>query len=379
MPKCDVCTQNVSRGNDSIICSSSHCAKTFHAKCVNITEDMLTELKTSGDIKKWSCIACSDEHNLTSSRREGASVFIQEQASNISDKVDDLSIEDIVATKVKFAINLITEEIINAMKNELCKLQGTTHTLSHEIGTLKDVVINLRAEIDNLKEENSKLKSHLQPNASIDGASRSEILPKVSGIEALEQKGVDRKNISNEKTIRKPTDVKKTKTVNKLNENTKPISKKTYANAIGSSSDYTLIVPSTIVPDEANHMISLQDKGTDDFQIVKNKKKYSNKRNITVGAGTNSKLKAVVKYMYLYISKLDKDTTVNDVEKYLKYMNFNDFKCDKMESKRPDVYSSFRIGVPSHLLEKIKNPDLWPVGCYINRFFWKIAPPAKPS
>ncbi|KAK9675206.1 hypothetical protein QE152_g40550 [Popillia japonica] len=36
-----------------------------------------------------------------------------------------------------------------------------------------------------------------------------------------------------------------------------------------------------------------------------------------------------------------------------------------MKSKRPDIYSSFRVGVPSQRLNELKDPENWPIGAYI--------------
>lgn len=68
-----------------------------------------------------------------------------------------------------------------------------------------------------------------------------------------------------------------------------------------------------------------------------------------------------MKYSYAYVSKLDKDTTTEDILNYLKNKGFDDIKCEKMNSKRPDIYASFRIGVPMQKFSDLNNPNIWPV------------------
>lgn len=65
-----------------------------------------------------------------------------------------------------------------------------------------------------------------------------------------------------------------------------------------------------------------------DFQTVKQRR---NVRKVTMGVATNLNLRAVVSYSYLYLSNLDKDTAVDDIQKYLKKKGFDKLECEKIK------------------------------------------------
>lgn len=104
------------------------------------------------------------------------------------------------------------------------------------------------------------------------------------------------------------------------------------------------------------------------FQVVQ-KRKHVNKRRTITESAHNVHLRAVSKYSYLYVTRLEKDITTDSILTYLTENKFMDAVCDKMKPKRSEIYSSFRISVPSHRLESLKNPELWSEGALINHFF----------
>ncbi|KAK9716765.1 hypothetical protein QE152_g24563 [Popillia japonica] len=151
MPKCVVCAQNVSRYDDTIMCSSSSCAKQFHTKCVDISEESLVELKTSGNIRKWTCNSYDSITNLTkSSAKNDPSINFTSFSGACGFDIDAF-----ITVKIKHAINLITQEVINVLKSEIAKLNMNNCHLADEVN-------KLRNEVNNLNNENSILKNELQ-------------------------------------------------------------------------------------------------------------------------------------------------------------------------------------------------------------------------
>lgn len=96
----------------------------------------------------------------------------------------------------------------------------------------------------------------------------------------------------------------------------------------------------------------------------KRKQKYA-----VFGSGTtNSMLKAIPRKRKLFISRIDPDTTVGEIETFLGE-EFPEVKCEKITSKHPELYSSFCIEVNDDSAERVLQPEKWPVGTYVNRFF----------
>lgn len=106
------------------------------------------------------------------------------------------------------------------------------------------------------------------------------------------------------------------------------------------------------------------------WRTVESRRRKSKKHNGIIGKDNNTGggLKAVEKKTQIYISRLHPDTTLSDVTEFLKE-KFPEVKCEKGQSKYPENYSSFKITIDENHFDLIMNPDLWPRGIYINKFF----------
>lgn len=144
-----MCAQSVSRYDDSIMCYGASCATAFHTSCAGVTEESLYQLKTTGDIKKWLCDECKQDHNAVSMQ--------QETLTDVHSEIppDSMNLDAIIASKVKTAINIISEEVINILKTEVNKMHINN---SH----LADKIDILQLEIDKMKIENLSLKEEIQ-------------------------------------------------------------------------------------------------------------------------------------------------------------------------------------------------------------------------
>ncbi|KAG8256097.1 hypothetical protein J6590_076838 [Homalodisca vitripennis] len=49
--------------------------------------------------------------------------------------------------------------------------------------------------------------------------------------------------------------------------------------------------------------------------------------------------------------------------------NFTDVSVEKLTSRYPEVYSSFKVGLPSSSIEEAFSPQFWPKGTFVNKFF----------
>ncbi|KAK9685061.1 hypothetical protein QE152_g38334 [Popillia japonica] len=132
----------------------------FPTPIIDVSLESLQALKTSGNIKVWRCDACKLKHNLIpptteSSNTESPSIVA---AGNGSVAWCNADIENIVSTKVKYAINIITEDIINLLRREIKLMSGNNNALSIELSELKKEVQNLKSENHELKDVVNNLK-----------------------------------------------------------------------------------------------------------------------------------------------------------------------------------------------------------------------------
>ncbi|KAG8286232.1 hypothetical protein J6590_065136 [Homalodisca vitripennis] len=84
-------------------------------------------------------------------------------------------------------------------------------------------------------------------------------------------------------------------------------------------------------------------------------------------ANSDDKLKVVDKLRYLFVSRIAEQVDSNSLKQYINKQVEGNFEITKLRSKRPG-YSSYKVGVPISLWEKIYSPDFWPSGAFVNRF-----------
>lgn len=73
-------------------------------------------------------------------------------------------------------------------------------------------------------------------------------------------------------------------------------------------------------------------------------------------------------YWYYHVFNLDPQTTVENMMTFLK-PKFAEVICTQLESRHPEVYSSFKVGIDSKNVTLFLDPCNWSKGTKINRFF----------
>lgn len=94
-------------------------------------------------------------------------------------------------------------------------------------------------------------------------------------------------------------------------------------------------------------------------------------RNVTHGTNTtitNTKLQAVPKKAFLFVSRFAPETEAEDVVSFLK-AKFPEVQCEKLESRYAEHYSCFKVTIHLSNLENASKPESWPSGIYVSRFF----------
>lgn len=92
------------------------------------------------------------------------------------------------------------------------------------------------------------------------------------------------------------------------------------------------------------------------------------KNGITGNLKHISNIKVVPKKSFLYVSRLYPSTKCEDVVKLLKN-EFPEVLCETLTTKYPEHYAFFKVTLNLNNLSRAMNPDFWPNGCYVSRFF----------
>lgn len=385
--------QNVSRYEDTVICTSNACARVLHTTCTKITESELTNLKVSGEIGIWKCNICETNSNPEASMSNKTT---KEQVTpKIAPNVGTCNtIDDIISTKVKYALNYFTEEIITVLRNEVHKLVTHTSTLNAEIcnfkceiNNLKDENINLKGEVINLKQVLSSLLA--DGNSFVQNAAKQNLHLATSEEQFRNNKKLFNK-IETPKTINKDTPRNNThgqkmdttiKGMNYANSLRKPTAGTSPALNINrknpSSSDNTTAIGiNDNVGFETVKKLTVQhskdntreDNNINDnvYQIVSRKRRRSDSGTIGIAPAENT-FSGIPKQAWLYIGRVNKGVETGDVQNYFKkkFPDIN-FTLENLNSK--GSFASFKLGFDLTHLETVNRAEMWPAGTLIRRY-----------
>lgn len=345
---CNKCLKTISRCDDSIPCSSNS-SHLFHTQCVNITVEKLETMKKSGSIKNWICVDCL--------------------SSDITSKMENLKENSSEISQTAGLIDGIENIIIKSFKDLFVPM----------IENLKIEILGLRKEVSNLKVENTKLLKCIRSEEfklPSDSKKYSELF-KADLKDRQDEASLG--DISQVSLVQKPQRQTSTESNNssiQTNINLNTVSDKNsslYSTMIRTSSNSNSSIK------KKNNSNSISDKNTPQaiseggFTMVKNRKSRRMDRSI-VGSGMadDMLIKGVPKYGYLHVCKLDPTLKSEKLARYLDNKGFTGVICEKLESKRPKEYSSFKLTVPAQQFENIKNPNLWPEGSRISHFLFRL-------
>lgn len=121
--------------------------------------------------------------------------------------------------------------------------------------------------------------------------------------------------------------------------------------------------------DKANDTSNSSDTGNESLQQREEKwqKVVRRRRPVVVGNSASNTIKAVPKFVNIHVSRLEKSTTLDELEKLLRGQ-FPEVRCESIKSKYPELYTSFKVSVYEKNFKQIMCPDVWPCGAIISRF-----------
>lgn len=110
-----------------------------------------------------------------------------------------------------------------------------------------------------------------------------------------------------------------------------------------------------------------------EWTIQKPRKRRGNKLEVIIGSNKNEcDIKGVSKFRHFHVYRLEPTMTSEKLINYIKTKNIPDVMCEKLNSKYPEEYSSFKISVPEAYANQVITPEMWPEGICINRFLFHL-------
>lgn len=314
--ECILCTKSIGRYQDYITCTGE-CKSNFHIACVNITVEVLTAMKESNEAKIWKCTTCRGY-----------------ESSNVENSVLDENITgtQVIAFLKEMEIRIIKELTMNVIV-----------PLKSEINELKKQNVILSKEVEILQSTTQR-KSFVHP---IDGASDKNIEISNTVLDKQKQAAQKKDNILQSRK----------KEVVELTKSSDSSIDKKYSSVVKQA-----LVNKTNDNGESNLM-------NEEFTLVYNKHRKRRESPI-MGTALNSSLKGTITFKHFHVYGIAPETSSAEVVSYLQNNKFKDIKCEKMNAKHPNDYTSFKISVPCEQTEEFKRPELWPSGVKINNYYF---------
>lgn len=251
----------------------------------------------------------------------------------------------------------ISEIVISFLKDDefkkiiSCIVQCETNKLYEEITSLKN-------EVTILRESNIQLL-HLTSNYP-----RCNTVQSYSSILQTDSGNNKSTNIIKSSEMQSQTESKKTKKSN----DKKNVLNKNNATSFSQRTEKNGNAP-VINNEESTKTSGSKGMGNSEWESQR-KRKQRFSRSIVYGNLTGGTMfKGVTKYTDYHVFNCDREMRVEELSKYLtEEIKIPNIICEKMDSKHPDRYSSFKISVPVNHVEAFKDPNIWPEYVCINRF-----------
>lgn len=232
--------------------------------------------------------------------------------------------------------NEFKEIIISCVKSETKKLEVRIATLENEVKTLRESNIDLVRLLTSSDYQNNT------------------ILNKPSGTQKIINAGEINKSGTTENKV---TENKQLIIEDKKSEARNP---KKYMQGKQEYNDETK---------QNNIELNTQDDNDEGRWEFPRQRSRRRNNNIIYGKGNNdTTFKGVVRYIDYHVFRCPLDLSSGEIVKYLSSQNIPDVKCESMNSRYPEQYTSFKISVPANHVEKFKNPNIWPEYVGIDRF-----------
>ena len=132
-----------------------------------------------------------------------------------------------------------------------------------------------------------------------------------------------------------------------------------------------------VVPVDMRIVAAIRSSGRDDpvrsddgFTLVKKRTRPSSlKTKAVIGTMGSSTVKAKTgRYVAVFVSRLLPETTAEEMEAFVQDTHHLSSKCVKLDTKHHS-YASFKVEVTCDTIPDMYDPEKWPVGAYVRRYY----------
>lgn len=323
IPECAVCKRTIMKG----FAKCNICNKVYHPSCSN-------------RVKK-----CCDEEIMLSSDCTPGSVSPITEAVN--KKITNES------TQLELLLKIIHE-----LEEKNTLLIENNRLLKFKISTLEVEITNKNAEIDTIKKKNNN-KTNTKSTKTV------EFIPPVQSNTAERETATGSATVAltvpdivaYATTSGAPEGIVCGRNDPSDNNTTRLKEDNTAVNSYKSSIDN-------------NTTKNPSNSQSEEWSTVSHKRSIRKRsRALVVGSCSgNSSVEGNEKFSIFHVTNLKPETTAENLQDFLK-SNFSSVRCEKLTSRYPENYSSFKVTIPSSDYEKALDGSNWPIRASIHRFF----------
>lgn len=245
------------------------------------------------------------------------------------------------------------DDVVNFLKSKQFE-ELIASIVRKEVNSLQSIITELRSEIQILKDSNIDL-IRLLDNKNKITHDQSDVL-----------KSLPRKDRSVSFAVEKP----KAATFSFANVLARNNSKQKTIDLTESISQSERQISSNAnISDVTGVNDEIKDSG---WSVVTKKRKFKQLDAIQGSNKNSSSIKGVASYSHLHVYRLDPTLKPEQIVSYLESQDVIGSKCEQLNSKFPEIYSSFKVSVPEKYLNEVMKPEKWPENVRVNRFFERL-------
>lgn len=299
----------------------------------NTSSEQICKKCKSKVVNGWKCIHCESVFHSSCGKRKNVKI--------VSD--------NLIICCEKSEAECVVPDVDSAFFDAIEEISGNDKKINIEIFNYlikqKDLIIN--GLNDKIKLLNQQIDLILSNN-TISNQQKKDQSDLICNV--VNQK---HNNLPNEKKIIPPP---------KMPEN-QVISKDQVSLAINEAESQAKLNEIINLPNNAS--TSKQDEWT---TVVR---KNTRRRQIIVGSNQEStEVTGVPEVVSLHVYRLNPKTTAENLTTLMK-SHLSEFKCEQLNSKFPNVYSSFKVTIFGNSFKKAMDASIWPFGACVSRFLSK--------
>lgn len=348
---CPVCKIFVNDNDRGVQCEI-FCGNWFHCACVSISKEEYKSMSRLAEKSKWACEPCDFRLSKVASQLKDIDGFINLSVtvSNLIAVVKDV-INDNIALNAKVDEYLIGDRSVIQQawnKPDVGDLQTTTTSASETTSSSRATELSNPSSDNTLVGEDSTdmlsraatVSSDDETSTSVDGGSRLNCNDRLLYSDVLLTKS--KRDADSDSDLTGP---KKVKSVCRSSDTTNFRLRADRNTTLGTTRTDTVV--NTAVKREPRRVKARPIIGTNECD-------------------DNCKIKAVGKYEWIFVTRLDPCVTKVDLEEFVNESGVKS-ECVELKAKHSS-YKSFKVGVIPNLVSKILCPSFWPNGTLVRKF-----------